>query len=340
MSSQRKAPYKHGDGSNCWTKNCRRNTYNSTVPQSSNLIDPIEANLRKIWGNNPKILDMELRVHSQNKAGETYAKYIKPNIDKLPLVEIKPMRGDYFDDDARDVVKSFNKTVETAKAGWTEEQQTALYKYGGIHYSPIREYLSSADSWRQKAKLFDAKTVESGRELINSWEQREDNLKQIIENLDTVTNQPLSLGVPLWRGITPDMEVEPQIISAEQWVDKLGYKEGKVISFESFTSTSIDPAIAERYASNNDYEESAGIVFKIKAKHGVPLEETFEDEDKDFYTQTAEREILLPRNKQYKITKVGRNYRFLRHETSSLYSSANPELFSWSAPMVVELEEI
>ncbi len=326
-----KSPYKLADGSNCGTKDCSRGHRKNIVPPAllPKLTDDLFIQkLRSMYVDNPNLLDMEITVHNRKRQGANFENYIKPNL--APTEEVEAL-GHELDEDALALIKKFNEHVLQAQSERTSEENDALTKYSGIHFLPVREYITNPDQWRKNAKNFDEKLASRGEQPNRLAEQREIELQKLITDLDVATGREYKLGVPVWRGIIPQKEYSD--VLGEKWAEELGYKQGETISFGTFTSTSIDPGVAKLYAASNSWEEACGIVFKIHPKRGTGLEKTNEDSHSEYSVQSAEREIVLPRDAKYKVLKVGR---FIKIKSIDYNSYDN----SSAIPCVVELEEI
>lgn len=108
----------------------------------------------------------------------------------------------------------------------------------------------------------------------------------------------------LYRGIAPH---NPQAQIFREQITSGQLKAGSVLSDKGYASTTLDAGIA-----NGKFAEDGGVVFKIKAKKGS--EGLYMNTASDKFTGGRydgefrdEKEVLLPRNSQYRIGKVEKN---------------------------------
>lgn len=140
--------------------------------------------------------------------------------------------------------------------------------------------------------------------------EKQYRMNEFVKNLDNVTGSLHGISAPTYRVILPETNT---FTGGEQWAENLGYVEGETITFKSFSSTSIDPRIVNLYI-RDESEEQQAIVFRILSKTGAVVSTT-EVNDNPSYVQDSEREVLLPRGKQYQVVKVSREAVYNIRET-------------------------
>ena len=296
--TNRTAPYRHPDGSNCWTKNCRLGGQ-----KISFTLPPV--------GDIGSLNDMlSVNSHIAEQCEE------KKNSIQWDMLQPLPHYRGALTEKQKTFVNNFNNLYGMVSQLWSPEHLEELQRYTALRYVILRQYLTDPDRWRA---LLAAKNPEIVAE-------REQKLKRSIKILDELTRSPLHFPAPLYRVITPETDGFPYY-SAEDWAENLNLTPGNVIKWDSYASTSFDPHIIDTYLAQT-HEEQTGIVFKFnKIKHGVIVGETITDNNTGRFTQDYEREVLLPRETQYRVVSVHRNSKLVTDERKI-------------NPLIVELEEI
>jgi hypothetical protein len=214
------------------------------------------------------------------------------------------------------ILEEYNKDYIDASAEWSDKEKEAVKSFTGTAYRNVNKYL------RNPKKFI--------KELNPEYAERQmKHIKDTIEGLDSIfakTSQNKER--TLYRVLEQDT-TEGIIVSSEKLAKKLNFIEGNVITFKSYSSTTIDAHLVNRLAGPKE-EQNLNIVFIIKTRQGVPVDQTITNEKHGSFTEDFEREILLPRNTQYKVTKTTREIEYDSHD----------DYFEPINPLTVYLEEI
>lgn len=217
------------------------------------------------------------------------------------------------------LISFYNSQYERNASKWQQEHLDAIHRFTGLGYLPIRRFLLNREEWDAKTrKNFSPEEVE----------QKTNEMNKFVSLLDEATSKPHNIPAPVYRVILPENETSK---TGEEWCKELNYVEGETVSFGTFSSTSVDPRIVNVYLRDEDEEEQA-IVFRIVSKTGAIVSKTSQTETVN-YTQDSEREIILPRDKQYKIVKVSRNTVYMPRKDDENWLEP-------SRPLTVDLIEI
>jgi hypothetical protein len=176
------------------------------------------------------------------------------------------------------------------------ELKEALIYYTGFNHASIRDLLhgyhfeqaEGDDPWGPRKK--------AGRPIEFS-EERKQELSGWVEKLDKVLTLTKKLDEPrmLYRGATVPGTVPNRSIN--KWLTD-NYKIGSVWSNKTFTSTTVDPDGNDIFISTPlgfDYNQDRHVIFEFLTREGAPLGVTTAD------MGAAESEVLLPRNKNFRI---------------------------------------
>lgn len=212
---------------------------------------------------------------------------------------------------APEKIKEYNDLYSKLEKELTEEEKEAVKKYTAIHYEPINQFLFSENP---EEYVFNTTSQE-----IN--DQVEKRIKAYIENLDSFIEKAPKQKKTVYRVFSQDMS--EHFTGSEEFAEEKGYQIGKKIKFSGYSSTSIDP---DYIAKRGSYDEHSNIVFVIDTNQGAPVDYIKENKDDYQYVQDSEKEILLPRNIEFKITKI---------ERTRFYNAEN----EYTEPLTVFLEE-
>ena len=271
-------------------------------------VEQAEDLFERALKNNPRIAAMEAQiVWTKKKREELRNRYefLKPEV----TAEYEPV---VYGDSA---LVSYNDEYLSLEAKATPAELEALKNFTATGHKPINEFLMSPDVYAERFS-----SPEKHAEVV-------EKLKKDITSLDTVIAKA---GVTehsrtVYRVLTQDHT--KHFTSAEEYADKCGFTEGKEVEFKNFSSTTIDPAFVTRYVGKD--EEHSAVVLVISARKGAPVALTATAPDENQYTQDTEREILLPRNTKYKVTKITRA-KFSHHD----------DWYEPVVPVTVYLEEV
>lgn len=212
--------------------------------------------------------------------------------DRYELSQVQPA-ADYAPiSDGDPTLTSMNEEYGVFEASLTEEEKAALLSYSAAMYGPLNQYLYDKVSWAERFK--------GDPERTEAAEQR--NLEDV-RHIDSALAKHEGVERQLFRVIQPDM-TRGEIPSGEEYAIAEGFVVGQNITLPAYSSTSIDPAFIHRFTSED--EQHATVVLVFNTKKGTPIGRTAETRDQAHFTQDSEREFLLPRNTEWRVSKVSR----------------------------------
>ena len=175
------------------------------------------------------------------------------------------------------------KPVKAAYPGITEEQIKALDAYTASAYAQLNRYLENRLPYQVS-------------------KEQEKFLKQTADRLDAlIKNSPVvDRDVTVFRGL-PAQSVVARYPNMDP---------GDILRFDAFTSTSFSGQTARSFAGGNE-----GIVLQIKVPKGtkaLDVEKTYEGIG--VLGGGFEKEMILPRGLEYKITKLDKEGRVIHLE--------------------------
>jgi len=186
--------------------------------------------------------------------------------------------------------KKLHEEYQTLQEVLTKDESTSLLRYAMNAYEPVNKCL------RRKGFT----------QLLKNSAWKVETVKKVIQNMDsamtkaTMTENPRKLfrffKVP--TGITPGEYIDRYLKTGE------GFKE------KGFMSTTADPEfiMAALYKANKGTKNSKYIVMEILSKRGASLQSEPVGRSGDI--QSLEKEVLLPRNSQFRIAGVRKSQRF------------------------------
>lgn len=238
------------------------------------------------------------------------------------IADMRAGLTDYSNPENVAVLKAYNAEYETVSAGWSDEQKEAMNDYTGISNDPVNHYLRDHDGYVDRLSSLNPEVQE--RVLAD--------MGKLVKDLDSVFESAPVRDEPrtVYRVVQQDLT--KSFTSSEEFADRLGVGSvGEVVEFKSFLSTSIDPHFIARWVGKD--EENTAVVFVINDRRGVPVDSTATAAHEHIYTQKSEREILLPRDSKFRVTRVARDVGFLEHEHEDRVGRP-------IAPLTVFLDEV
>lgn len=238
MNGYSKAPYRHADKSNCWTKNCSRNHVSNT---------------------SPKFIFPENDFNKNSQPVECYKSL------------------EYGGED----YKSFVENAEGLVMQVTASEVQSLFEYTGSEY---KSYYGFLEGTNRDGSKYGSQFPELERDNIMY------KLDGGVRNLDSIIAKAGRFNKPtkVFRGETP-----PAGVNVMEHLLK-NYPVGEVVNVKRFLSTSLEPLVA----SNTIGDKAGSYLLVITANEGAAIGDGLSEQG------LREKEILLPRNKEYKVTKV------------------------------------
>jgi hypothetical protein len=239
----------------------------------------------KLMAKNQKVQEIEAQVR--------WAKQMfKVLSDKRPVDIKTEMKGlsDYSEESVK-ILEHYNDSYSKLNRNLNEKQLTALRDYTGISFESVNLFL------RDEKKFM----LETKSKYLNS---RLNHVKKTIETLDTIFTSASSENKTVYRYLTPDTTTT--FTSSEIYAKNLGFVVDKEVTFSSYLSTTIDADLLSRYAEEGK-EENTTVILVINTNKGIPVDYTATSTEGHTYTQSVEREILLPRNTRFKVKKITRD---------------------------------
>ena len=168
----------------------------------------------------------------------------------------------------------------------TVDELEGLHDYTGITYSIVNEYFYDREKFNEGPTQYHEKRVA--------------HTQQTIERLDAIMEKAIPKQRTLYRVIS-QQDTKGKTLRSADWAASLGYTVGNEIEFPTYLSTTIDPTCAQRYVNE---DSSTAIMFVFETDQGVPVDTTATHREELTHTQKGEREILLPRDMKFRVSKV------------------------------------
>lgn len=294
----------------CRAKNPATCRFHGTPVQenlNSNNTDTDDFDLfQSLLNKNPRIAAINQHVIWSNKKREELRnryKFFHPNIQE-------EYNGIEY---GSSVLTDYNESYELFFSQLTEEEAQALKHYTALGSIPINQHLRSPEF---KQKNIDAATDD----------QRISKRVKEIELLDNAISKAEDKRKTVYRVLSQDNT--EKFTSSEEYAEKNGFVPGKEVHFDNYSSTTIDPSFVNRFTGKD--QEHTAVVLVISTTKGAPVAPTAVTRSEALYTQDTEREILLPRNITYKVTKVCR----------TRFNHTDPSEYDPIEPLTVYLEEL
>lgn len=275
---------KQADGTLCYAKNpdtCKNHG-------SQSPFDIFEASMAK--------KDIGGRINAQVMYTRHMHAQLAAQFEKNKPTETHVISGfrDYSTQSVA-ALQKFNEEYRQASANWSDKQRTAIKDYTGLSYKNVNKFLRNKEEWLDKAKP-------------QYKDRMVAHVNEVIERLDSVMDQASNTkSRTVYRNVSQD--TTQAFTSSEQFAHRNGWIEGKEVEFPSYLSTSYDPHYMAHQLTQ-DESEHTDVVFVIETNKGVPVDLTTLDAKGHTYVQDAEREILLPRNMRFRVSKVTRSVGF------------------------------
>lgn len=267
--SNRSAPYRHADGSNCWTKNCRFRQPPS-VDTAASIVDKV-LGAKKNPSTGLEMLKTFFAPGSQ----------LRSDTNAYPNEEDITEWVSSLTDEEREVLADY--------ARW-DSSETNRYFHHKIFRNAIDNFVDAAYPLNYKDK---AATPE---ELLSLFKTHRDRLLRRIEVLDKVGERNVfEKPVVLYSGMRFSSEnmVNPDDDPNDFVSDN--FKVGSTYQHTSYMSSSTNPAVGAFFSNTG----SLSVVFEVLTKQGTPL--------KPFAHIGWEDEVLLSRNNEYTVVNVVKN---------------------------------
>jgi len=272
----RSAPYRHADGSNCWTKHCSRGSSAPTITGS-----PIPEELTSFmseWAKPVKITNERTQasafLHLLPAAGR-----LRQGAGGIPSESDRQRR--------------YELQAELGK-----ESSDTITHYMQYEYEKVNALLRGKQAWRDFVAQDRAEKVERFGERDWSEENLQLQAKTSIAKLDTALTK-LSRILPPKLQLLYRYEFAPTGFSHADALTK--FQPGQVIDAPSYTSTTPNPNLIV-HMLNSDYhmKDKEMYVYEIVSNRGVNV---FESNGFGGSTH-MEQEVLIPRNSQYRVHRV------------------------------------
>lgn len=211
-----------------------------------------------------------------------------------------------------------------------------------VSLSALEELAEESKQWRQNLTEDEEDDVRAytytGYMVVNSYLRNDEGRRdrggnkralEYVENLDSALAKAPKVPERLvYRSVfvppTKRLEGKTRAESRKAWVEET-FKEGEIISFPEYLSTSADSDLVVR---NNERKTKKGIhaVLEIVTTSGAVLHQ--EKQGTGWSIQDDEKEILLPRDKKFKVVKV---YQRVRFESTYKIGLDNQWADEWSS---------
>lgn len=198
----------------------------------------------------------------------------------------------YSMEDNDPLIHEYNSDYKELEANTSPKERQAVRDYTGIDYMAMNNYLYDENGYREKVRGYKKDEEDS---IVGG-------VKESISRVDSFIAKAKPKDRTLYRVYSQDTTKD--FTSSEEFALKNNYVEGNTISMKGFTSTSIDPAQVVHRAA---WDEHSVVAFVIKAKSGAPVDYTVTEKSYSQNIQDREREVLLPRDINFKVTKVARS---------------------------------
>lgn len=263
--------------------------------------DPFVAAMRKT----PHAIAMELSVFQRRN----FTHQLKKDYEKQKVNITEEFYG--LSENSLEL-QAYNIDYKKIADKTSDEEKQAIYDYTGLDYVLINRFLNAGSP--------------EGH-MFNEDEETNKKIKKKLKKNISLIDSYISQAEQKERTLFRVLEQDPESVwtSSEDYLKNMGYAEGKTLSFKGFSSCTIDPACAANRARGENEHTATTLV--IKTKEGAPVDETLENGFHNGHIQSLEREVLLPRNVQFKISKIERS-RFYDTEGNTV------------EPLTVFLEEV
>lgn len=246
--SNRSAPYRHADGTDCYTKDCSLG-HVSSVHQA--------------------VLDRNVSAYLTARAAE----------DKSAQ-RVNTFRSLEY---GTPLYKTFVEQSSALSSQATGKEVQAVVEYTGWAY---QQYYSFFEGKNSDGSVFGSQYDESTRERLGKA------LNHGASQIDSFIAKggKFKKPVQVFRG-----ESVPAGKTLEQHLNET-YPVGKSVNVKRFLSTSLDPKIASDITGSNE-----SYVVVITTREGAMLDESTSEHG------LREKEVLLPRNRDYRVERVSRD---------------------------------
>jgi len=264
LTSSRPAPYRHADGSNCWTKNCSLN--------NSNVIDTKEAFIKEWF--EPVSL--------------------KPEDKALFLGSNRVRRGVNAVGDTS--LAEYRAASEAFDASLDKDEVRALNHYMMNGFEYVNPILRGGD----QLKVFIEHETEISKYHHTTEEEYLERSIPIIAGVDKALsryNRSHSTPEVLYKAFkVRPLKGETSENAIRRHVSE-SYRVGDIIENKGYTSTSIDSDYMLLFAER---DTDLIIIHEIVSKRGVPVEALGGSAG----VTAVEHEVLLPRSSKFRVVNV------------------------------------
>ena len=293
------APYKHKDGSNCWTVDCSRGNASTSDSEYKQMMAKIDATFQ------PKEKQPPTTIAGTQWDDQSYLKY-----GFTPINKTKP----FFQEAALTEEESIQESKRDLFLA-SESEKKALVYFSTDNYDWVNGALYSKESLPSvkgsRANFGDGTvdtqitSVASGEQFAEDQyitpesERTQEALKEVVNTLDTALDKaPRTKTRLLYRGVQPNGQIDGK--PAWLWA-KQNAPVGKVLKFDGYLSTTSEYETANKtYASDKE-----SVIFEIRTPEGLNIS--------SISSYSDEQEVLLPRGEQYAV--VGNHYVRRRKDT-------------------------
>lgn len=270
MRTKRHAPYKHADGSGCWTKNCSiGNTKIHTIQIIQEWFNP-----------------------SSNKAES-----VQLNVNKNLLQPSDRIRKG-LNGLNNEILKNLNKVSEEFDDSLSKDEMQAVVSYMQYGY----EYVNSMLRGKKHLQNFikhENKINKYHHTTEEEYLSRGNKMIPLLDQAFKKFNRHHTEEKVLYRGY----RVKPQkgLTNAESVQKHINetYTVGEIIENKGYTSTSVDSDYMLLFAEKAQ-ETNMVIVHEIVSRRGIPIEACGGDGG----LTSVEHETLLPRNSKLRVVNI------------------------------------
>ena len=195
------------------------------------------------------------------------------------------------------------KVYEAELPNFLKTKKT-IKRYGFVRYNTLSSYLRDPEHYEREKfrqrKISEDRNIASGTPKFLWSVVSEDEMKKEMENLKEeigLISEYLS-GAPKYEGIVyRGMKWELEFGGGADYEDFLQHMKGgvgNIVQFKSFTSTSVDKNIIDKFLEKGD-PKIANVIFEIRAKgnNGVFLGKTA--------NLPSEKEVMFDKDTKFKI---------------------------------------
>ncbi len=302
--AQHLAPYRHKNGSNCWTKDCSRGNHpRPGTIEWSNLSLGEQIKHNKGILEEKKIADGKQIKHEQVVNWKTYG-FQHPWAPR----HHKKDYSQYSKEKQQQLISEYSAKQIQALTYYTSFASTQINKHLNANaeyanpeettwYRPELEFEKYRDG-AKRGQIFGVAPGSTKRPKLTK-----EQVEEMISELDSVLNSTHSdKAKVLYRGISfrKHLGLEPDS-DIHDYVDK-NFGLGSTIEFKGYTSTTTQAPLAASWASPKAISSprmTEGIFIEIltnKGLHTSPITAA--------PTRAMESETLLPRNTKWKVVAV------------------------------------